>query len=93
VFSLIGISGTPVQGSDGQHGFAPATTEEDVKNLSSSLSTTALEEITVQIGEKRTITGRPMHWLLWENNNRKVLTAGRGKDGAKFSSIKTSRDI
>jgi len=77
---------------DGQRGFAPATTEEDVKNLSSSLSATSLEEINVRIGEKRTVRGRPAYWVLWETSNRKDLTMSREKDGWVFSSIRTGRD-
>lgn len=93
MFSLIGICGEITRGPNGERRFSPATTEEDVNTLSSSLSTTPLEEIKVQIGEKRAITGRPMDWVLWENRNHKVLTMGREKDGWVFSSIRTGRDI
>ena len=71
---------------DGERGFAPATTEEDVKNLCSSLSATSLEEIEVRIGEKRTIRGKPAGWVTWETRNRKVLKTSREKDGWAFSS-------
>lgn len=81
-----------VQQSDGERSFAPATTEEDVKNLSSSLLTTLLEEIEVQIGDKRTIRGKPATWVLWESHNRKVLTMSREGDGWVLSSMKTGRD-
>jgi len=93
VFSLIGIAGGTTQGSNGEVGLAPATTEEDVKNLSSSLSTTGLEEIKVRIGEKRTIRGRPMSWVLWERSNRKVLATSRRKDAEAFSSINAIREV
>jgi len=75
-----------VQQPDGECGFAPATTEGDVKNLSSSLSTTSLEEIEAHIGEKRTIMGRPASWVLWELRNRKVLKLSREKNVWVFSS-------
>lgn len=93
MFSLIGIDGEMIQQTDGDCGFAPATTEEDVKKLSSSLSTTSFEEIKVRIGEKRTIRGRPMSWVLWENRTRKVLKTSREKGAEEFSSISTCRDI
>jgi len=93
VFSLIGIDGETIKGPGGERGFAPATTEEDVKNLSSSLSATSLEEIKVRIGEKRTIRGRPMYWVLWETENRKDLTMCREKDGWAFSSIRIGYDV
>jgi len=86
VFSLIGIDGEMVHQLDGKHGFTPATTEEDAKNLCSSLSTTSLEEVEVRIGEKRTIRGKPASWVLWEIRNRKVLKMNREKDGWEFSS-------
>lgn len=92
VFSLIGISGERIQQPDGECGFALATTEADFKTLSSSLSATSLEEIKVQIGEKWTIMGRPMSWVLWENRNRKVLKTSRKKNEEAFSSISTCRD-
>ena len=93
MFSLIGIGGETIQEPSGERGFAPATTEEDVKNLSLSLSTTSLEEIKVQIGEKRTIRGKPAHWVLWEGRNRKVLTMSKEKDGWVSSPAGTGRDI
>lgn len=71
----------------GERGFALAATEEDVKNLCSSLSMTSLEEIKVHIGEKRTIRGKPASWVLWEISNRKVLTISKEKDGWAFSSL------
>lgn len=86
VFSLIGIGGETVDQLDGKHGFAPATTEEDVKNLCSSFSKTSLDEVEVRIGEKRTIRGKPASWVLWENRNRKVLKMSKEKDGWEFSS-------
>ncbi|KAF9653791.1 hypothetical protein BDM02DRAFT_3106868 [Thelephora ganbajun] len=93
VFSLIGISGEMIQQPNGERGFAPATTEEDARSLSSSLSATPLKEITVRIGEERTIRGRPAYFVLWENNNRKVLTMSREKDGWVLSSIRTGHEI
>lgn len=81
-----------IQLPDGERGLAPATTEEDVKNLSSSLSTTSLEEIKVHVGEKRTVRGRPMFWVLWETRNRKVLRMSR-KGEVEFSTISTCRDV
>jgi len=86
VFSLIGIAGEMIQQPNGERGYAPATTEDDIRNLSSSLSMTPLEEIEVRMGEKRTIRGRPVYWVLWENSNRKVLKMNR-KDGEAFSSM------
>lgn len=82
-----------VQLSSGEYGFAPATTEEDIRNLSSSLSTTSLEEIEVRVGEKRTIRGRPVDWVMWECSNRKILTMRRERDGWAFSSIETGYEI
>ena len=90
VFSLIGIAGEMIQQPNGERGYAPATTEDDIGNLSSSLSTTSLEEIEVRIGEKRTIRGRPVYWVIWENDNRKVLKTNR-MDGEAFSSIIAGR--
>ena len=92
VFSLIGIAGEMIQQPNGERGYALATTEEDVKNLSSSLSTTSLEEIEVRTGEKRTIRGKPAYWVSWENNNRKILKTSR-KGGEAFSSLSTGRVI
>ena len=69
---------------NGEHGYAPATTEEDVKNLFSSLSTTSLEEIEVRTGEKRTIRGKPVYWVIWENDNRKIWKTSR-REGEAFS--------
>lgn len=83
VFSLIGIAGEMIE-LNGEHGYAPATTEEDVKNLFSSLSTTSLEEIEVRTGEKRTIRGKPVYWVIWENDNRKIWKTSR-REGEAFS--------
>ena len=87
VFSLIGISGETIEQSDGSTGFALATTEEDVGRLSSSLSTASLEEIEVRVGEKRTIGGKPAHWVLWENSNHRVLKTSRENEGEAFSPV------
>jgi len=86
VFSLIGIAGEMVQQPEGELGFTIATAEEDIKNLCSSLSTTPLEEIEVHIGEKRTVRGKPMSWVLWEMSKRKVLTMRKEGDGRVFFS-------
>jgi len=92
VFSLIGIAGEMIQHPNGERGYAPATTEDDIRSISSSLSTTSLEEIEVRVGEKRTIRGRPVYWVIWEGNNRKVLKMNR-KGGEAFSSIVAGRVI
>ena len=81
VFSLIGISKWP------ECGDALATTEEDVKSLSSSLSATRLEEIKVQIGEKRIVRGLPAGWVLWEKDHQKTVTMTRPKGEWVLSSI------
>ena len=74
-----------MQQPEGEIGFAIATAEEDVKNLCSSLSTTPLKEIEVVIGEKRTVRGKPMSWVIWEMGKRKVLTMRKEGDGRVFS--------
>jgi len=81
VFSLIGIAGWDERGG------ALATTEEDVKSLALSLSATSLEEIMVQIGEKRIVRGYPASWVLWEADHRKTVTMTRQKDEWMLSSI------
>ncbi|KAF9793350.1 hypothetical protein BJ322DRAFT_121440 [Thelephora terrestris] len=83
VFSLLGISGSPERGS----ARALATTEEDVKSLSSSLSATSLKEIKVRIGEKRTVRGRPAGWVLWEKDCCKTVTMNREADEWLLSSV------
>jgi len=93
VFSLIGIAGEMTEQPEGELGFALATAEEDVKNLCSSLSTTPLREIEVQIGEERTIRGRPASWVLWEMSERKVLTMRKEGDGRAFSPVGSGHDI
>ena len=76
VFSLIGIS----KWSRFESRVALATTEEDVKSLALSLSATPLEEIKVQIGEKRMIRGFPAGWLMWEMDHRKTVAMMREQD-------------
>ena len=76
VFSLIGIS----KWSRFESRVALATTEEDVKSLALSLSATPLEEIKVQIGEKRMIRGFPAGWLMWEMDHRKTVATMREQD-------------
>lgn len=78
---------------EGGLGFTLATTEEDVKNLCSSLSTTPLTEIEVRIGEWRTIRGRPASWVLWEMDKHKVLTMRKEGDGRVFSPVDSGHDI
>ena len=74
VFSLIGISGWHEREG------TLATTEEDVESLALSLSATPLEEIKVQIGEKRMIRGFPAGWLMWEMDHRKTVATMREQD-------------
>lgn len=89
VFSFTGISGYNERNN--ASATSVATTEEDVKNLSVSLGlSTSLDEIKVQIGEKRTVMGFPVPWVMWEESHRRTVTMSR-KDG--FSSRNSARDI